>query len=351
MKSHIYTHLENSILKEWENLWKSSPYATVYNSPWWFIAATQTYTYTQKRIVVILDNNQLIAIVGLVQSTLHGIPVWTIPAYEFANKDPFLFLKLNNVLIDTFTQKVQSLGTVTLPHCSSQLTKHLCSTAYARTIYMQMSPTIAITRNPYGNFSVKKISLLTNRLKKLGKEVTVKTYKGNNKALKTAFTIDGKSSRALHGKGVFIRTDVKKFYITLAKIAPHLVITHLLYFGTTPVAYSIGFTYHKTFEGSQKAHLPGCNYFKPGQVLLLRILELLKKQNIQHVLLGLGNDMFKSDFTKDYESLATVLLTKNYLFSTYVQTAHTIRESIYTHVVHTKAYVAYKQFFAQKNNK
>ena len=88
----VPTSLPDSLRTEWEDLWRNSPSANMFNSPGWFAAASRAFTYEDKIVILIREsfNNNLVAVVPLVKTRIYGLSVFALPGSEFVDRFSFL---------------------------------------------------------------------------------------------------------------------------------------------------------------------------------------------------------------------------------------------------------------------
>lgn len=340
--------LPDSLMLEWDNLWKRSHSANIFNSRSWFVAASQSFSYAEKRIVTIRESatGTLVAVVPLVRRKLYAMPVFVLPAAEFVDR----FSILSDLSVDGITEKLldefYKLGTVFLSGFIKEDVHKL--------VYGKKGVSFFITdENPYITYSENQ---RTNS-KEPGKGRSLKraersfghvefslVREQHDSALRTAFDIDRHSSKNDRGKGVFWREDARSFFMLLAKIVPQHLYVALLSFAGTPVSMNIGFIHNGVYYCSQKAHLSGYGKYRPGGIAFQKFLETREAENIHEVDIGRGYDSFKMEFTNTVRALYGVVVSRWMVARIYISIVCILRMSLYHFFVgHTAMYRIYRE--------
>lgn len=341
MRVQIFLKPTEILIKEWEKLWENSLYANVVNSPAWFLYACKAFSYKEKLIVALYaDNDSLVGVGGFVKNNLYGISVYTVPALEFADKNPLLIDFKNKNYIKIFFKEIDKLGTVCISALSRDEVKLIDSTC----IFIDsICPFIELSGGTYVDLSKHKKKKLFKRLEKLPEKITFKNYNGTDlEALEIAYSIELESSKIKSGKKVFSKSSNRVFYSELAQKVPYNTIVSLLFFGQKPVAYTIGFLCNGIFTSSQKAHLDCYSYYNPGRVLKYYLIDYLNKMGIAEFNFGRGADYFKMSFTNTTRELYSIVVSRKKIIKSYILVAYRIREFLYNIVSKYKSiYVFY----------
>lgn len=347
MEVKIYTTFDSNLLEDWKNLWEKSGKNNAVSSPGWFQAAYNAFRPKSVAIVTVYTKTKnLIAIAPFFKSNLFGSSVFTFPAREFAFQDALLIEEDSLEAFYSLLKGVWQLGNVLLSPLDYQLAKLIHNKE--RNSYMFLTdknPYINLSQYIYGDFPEKKRKNLLNRIQKIDVPVyLLNTTEYDKKKLDLIFHIDKESNKQLHGKGVFYRKDVQEFYIGLFQNIPSKLMTSLLYFGDIPIAYTIGFLSESIYIGSQKAYLSGYEYFNPGKILQLKLLDYCDQQNIKTFSFGFGYDRFKLDFTKNASDVYSVIISKNLILRYYLLGSLYMRKKLYTQCSKSaKVYSLYKK--------
>ena len=165
-----------------------------------------------------------------------------------------------------------------------------------------------------------------------------------NESLDICFDIEKISSKHHKGKGIFFRPEVQKFYKSLAKMTPCNVPVSLLYLNNTPVSYLIGFYVNGIYQATQKAYLAGYEYFNPGKIQMVKLIDYLHENGNPAIELGRGCDRFKRDFSKSYHEQYNLVISQNPLVRFYIINLFKLRMKSYKLISkHTKAYRHFKK--------
>lgn len=349
MTVKIFTELNEQIISDWKKLWTKSLYANVVNSAEWYIAACNAFAFENKVIIAIYEDNLLFGIVGFVKTTFYGFRVYTAACQEFADSQPFLIENDHKEYINYLIHEAIKLE-VYIKSISENVISLIRSNKENVDIFAgEIQSYVSFADGEYGNLSRESKSSVLNRAKKLSEKVYVDIREDNHaENLEVAFNIEGESSKMMLGKGVFHREDVKKFYTYLAQMLPKNLLSAILFFGKNPVAYSIGFFNGKDITSSQKAHLSDYNYYKPGKLIKMHVMDYWRiKHNAEEFGFGPGYDRFKMDFTKRTRSTYNIICSKNILKRKYIFFTYIIQQKMYKFLSkHKKSYSFYKKISA-----
>jgi len=352
MKATYYRDVSEKFRKEWQQLWQKSESANMVNSPAWFTAAVQISPKKAQCIIAVYnDNESLIAVAPFVKSKVFGMPVYTTPGSEFADRSCLLVKYSNAALIKFIISAFDKLGIVYLTEFEeNQLLNIQPAVSNGLFFPSTENPYIDFSDGNYGIYPNKKRNHILNRAKTVQEKITIIHADGkNHKALLDAFNIEKKSVKYMNGKGVLAKKEAQNFYTALAKEnASHLLIS-VLYFGKKPVSYCIGFIFRNIYQGSQKAYVQGYDYYYPGKLLFLNLVDYCRSLDMTQLDLGSGNDRFKKDFTKKTRNHYNLVYTNKTFVRFYIHNMYKIRMKFYkTLVAHKNIYRWYKQI--KRNN-
>jgi hypothetical protein len=347
MVALIFKKLNEKILIDWEKLWKTSSFSNIVNSPAWFLAAYEAFQHDKYAIVAVYDHEFLVAIAAFVKTKRYGLPVYSIAGLEFADRQPLLADYNNDEVMRIFLSEIIKLGNIYFSAIRKDaailINKYQKN---SRFFISDINAYIDFTINSDSSLCSRKRTNLLNRLSRANQPVNVKfSIDNHNQELETIYNLDVNSSKSKKGRAVFDDVRIKKFYKLLARMMPSSMMTSLLYFGETPVAYNLGFIDHGSFIGSQKAHLSEFNYFNPGKIIEIKAMEYVQKLGINEYDLGRGYDRFKMDFSDNTRILYNIIVSKHSLVRSYYYFVYSLREKLYDLAVRQrKIYSVYRNF-------
>jgi len=331
MKIIFFDILNDSMLNDWKMLWEKSPFATLSNSPAWFLSALETYSPKKIKIIACYDDEiNLVGIMGLFQEKMYGLWVWKTPASEFSDKEPLLIDYNNSELVKGFLQSLPTIGTVCLSNFSEKTILPILDLANVSVFTSDTNLFIDFAVGPYGILKQRKIKLMKNRLSISQDEmVCIPDRKDRAIALETIFKIEKESSKYMHGKGTFHDPQSRIFYTQLLNNAPENLILTTVTINNKPVAYSICFVNQHAMQGSQKAHNPSYNYFNLGRLLVTSLCDYARSLNQTFFDLGRGSDEFKKSFATRSENLYTTIISTKIIKRKYLTFMLKNREKLY----------------------
>lgn len=349
MKVEKFTEISDKLRNDWEALWNNSTCANIVNSPAWTLAAKKAFNYRDLLIIAIYDDEKknILAISAFVKEKIFGVSAWTVPAREYVDKRSILASFEDEKIIDLMLSEVLKLGIVYL--CCYKLDEALKMYGRATTVNMfkgDVNMYLEFSGGRYGKYPNKKRNNLLNRAEK--ENVKIKfittTYSKDMGALETCFMIDKESVKRTKGKGVFHRPEARQFYKTLAELASENVPLSILYLNDKPVSYLIAFMVNGTFTATQKAYLEGFEYFNPGKLMTIKLLDYYCEKRLPIVEFGRGCDRSKHNFTSNYYVLYSLVISNSALLRFYIAIMHDFRLKAYKSLSqHPKCYFFYKK--------
>ncbi len=340
LKSLVLNSYTDQIIADWKNLWEMSPAANMVNSPEWFLSAQKAFGERKASIVLVYegDQNKLLAIAAFVREKVFGIPVWTTPGREFADKNSILVDFKNQDIMRLLFGEIAKLGPVYLVEYEKKQLEEIKKYTKNVTAWKNdVNPYIDFSKGKYGDFPNRRRNNLISRLESGEIECKLETTTAENsrEAIEKCFTIDTISAKQAHGKGIFYRQDARVFYRSLVEMSPSYVPISLLYFGDKPVSYLLGFKVREVYQAAQKAFVRGYEYYNPGKLLMVKLIDHYREEENVKIELGRGYDRFKRDFAHDFVELHNLIIANNpairLYFSSFARTRMKIYDLLYKH--------------------
>ena len=127
------------------------------------------------------------------------------------------------------------------------------------------------------------------------------------------FAIDQKSGKQRHSKDIFSNKEERDFYTNIVKYCQRFVQLCFLYYENTPIAYSFNFKNRKIYVGYQTSYLLERRKLSPGKVMIIYMLEKLKKDSADLLDLCGGISYYKQEFTLKYYFQHNLYYSKSFL--------------------------------------
>ncbi|NTU73779.1 GNAT family N-acetyltransferase [Candidatus Roizmanbacteria bacterium] len=346
MKAVIYTVLSDHLKQQWEQLWLKMQSTTIMNSPYWFVAAMDVFKPERIRLVCVYEDDQLLAIAPFFECNHYGILVYATPIHELGDRSSILCDFTHKEVVKLLVSKIAELRNVWL----TGLLKHEASTlrefiTTARMIKSDLNAYIDFSDGPYGEYPEymrNKIMRRSSRSPQAFRAVHCEDF--SIPTLQLIFELDQKSVKQQKGRSIFGHEDIRKFIELLYTKAPRNMHISILYAGEQLIAYSLGYVCGSVYQGSQKAYMPGFEYYSPGAYLLFSLLDYMRQKGSPELDFGKGYDRFKSFFTKKTRQLYTVEFTRNSWTSHYLLSMYKTRQRLYALVEnHYGLYAFYKR--------
>ena len=112
MTTKIYTKIDKNLVKEWMQLWNKLPNANYINGPQWTISVTETFKYTDIKIVTIYKRGKLSAVAPFIKVKKYGLTFYCLLPEDFVYNEPFLLDKTDSKLASLLVREIEKLGNV-----------------------------------------------------------------------------------------------------------------------------------------------------------------------------------------------------------------------------------------------
>lgn len=344
MKAILFAQLDKQLVAEWGQLWDQSPHANYANGPQWFTAALETFKYKNFVIVALYKNDQLVAVCPLVKEKRFGISVYGTIAKDFVCGITFLVSNLTDkqVVKELITQ-LAKLGVVldNIPEETTILFKKYDSQiTYSRQSWNAVIPLI---QGKDGGIELRKKHALLKRANKIADKLTFTSYAGlNSQIFKEVLLIDKNSKRRQKGISAFSNKATRNFYKSLGQNLQKQLFVNIMYYDKQPIVYEIGFLVNGVYYGSQLASRKSFDKYSILRVFLIHLFEYLLKQNVTTLDFGSGDNHVKRTFTKEFQPLNTIFISRKQLTNKYLQTIYNTRNRVFSAVEGHKIYSIYR---------
>ena len=339
----IYQALDDRLRDKWYTLWKKSNSGHFFNTPEWFSSYCDTYGVHKAKIVTIEENGELLLVFPLILENVFGMQAWVSPGGKFVNKSSLLTKRFDKTLAKLLIPPLQGFGNVYL---CELLEKEAALFTSLQTDWVQQeasrNPFLHLSSKTLTNLSPKLLSRIRNTMKKHAKALHFFAYKGDPSALETAFALDAQSTKAKQGKETFCKKD-QDFFRTLLERLPEHMVVDLIYYEKTPVIYSIGVTYKKTYEALLTAYNAQYRKIRPGKLLTYALMKRLQKARFILFDFGRGESVLKREFTKDVRRQYTVFYTSNPVTKVWWNWANNFRAIILHNQLLYQTYLIFKK--------
>jgi predicted N-acyltransferase len=160
---------------------------------------------------------------------------------------------------------------------------------------------------------IKNKNKIMRKAQDIENDIHMTTYNCGSSidALNIAFAIDNISTKRSKGYNAFASKKIRNFFKSLAKNYKEKLLVNVLYDKTKPIGYEIGFAVKNTFYGNQIATVAGYEKYSLGRIFIIKLIESLNKKSINKIDFGSGEDHIKKSFTKNYQTLYTIIISKH----------------------------------------
>jgi CelD/BcsL family acetyltransferase involved in cellulose biosynthesis len=346
MKTIIFTTLDTAVMKQWEDLWHTSPFANYTNSPFWFRAGIETFNYQQFVIIAVYDGENLVGIAGLVKEKKYGITFSTVAPSDFVCGVPFLIDPENTRTMHAFGKELQKLGTVCLANIPEDFVTMLQAAVPGVEIASStVNYYVDVQKNEQGAVEVRHKRRLLRRSEMIEAALALRSFSGSDsEALQVAFAIDQESNKQTRGYNAFASSQTQTFYQSLAKYYQKQFHLYILYHHEKPVAYQIGFLVGKSFFCSQIAFVKEYGMYSIGRSLLIRLIEKLGTAGVAVIDFGSGEDHVKKSLAKQQRMLHSLIISPSRSKRIYLKQLDQTKSYLYAYLhEHVRLYTTYRK--------
>ncbi|HSW88587.1 MAG TPA: GNAT family N-acetyltransferase [Candidatus Saccharimonadales bacterium] len=313
-RTEIITHIDDFFIKDWEELWKKSENANIYNSYEWFLTCLQTYAVKEYEIYACYKNDQLVALLPLQPYKCFGIKVFGTFCKEQLVDTAFLMEKYEKVtfkhLFEAILEKQRNIYFQKFDNKAIAILHELFPQFFIS--LMSVNPTIDLEGYPSTSISQSTISKIKKIVKKNAEQLQFAVYSENlQEHLETMFKLQESSSKKARSMDIFANEKTKEYYRNLTKNCHKFVRIHILSFDKLPIAYEYGFLCGKNYSGEQVSYHNDYKKLSPGKIIVYKLIEQLQKEKIKTADQGGGINSYKLSFTQDYRLLYNIYYSPN----------------------------------------
>lgn len=293
-----YKELSNALLKEWQELWDKSSLKNFFNSPLWFQASLETFSYKKPLLLACYRNETLVGILPLVFAEKYGVPAYTSPGNQYYDNSSFLLETYDSHVVETILKKLSEIGNFFLSEVSQPLTTiSKLALPSLQVFKSSICPYSFLEPDPYRFLSKKNKRIIAKKFKDAEGNFTCKVYNQNaEEQLRTLLAIDAESSKKAEFKETFSDPLLTKLLKNINSLDPKALVVAILFYKEEPICYNYGFAYGKTYIGSGTAYKEAYRPYAPGRVLAYSLLPELLKMGITLLDFSRGYTRYKRDF-------------------------------------------------------
>lgn len=300
-----FYEIDQNLIKEWESLWINAVNATIFNSYPWFKATSKTKQLHKCVIYLCYQNDELVAILPLVEEKRFGIKVLTTHLGSYISDEAILLKEYNAQLLKELIVEISKDNNLYLTRVSSTNVQDL------KNIFPQIffsvigvNPIINLKGDPLSSFSKSSRKKLESILKKAGDMMVLRTFSEDdnlNELLKVMIDIDTNSGKQRNSRDIFTKEEEKRFFANLINYCRKYIEISILYYNDKPIAYTFNLKGGKVYFGYQTSYLFEYRKLSPGKLVLMKSLKEIAHSGYNLLDCGEGLSAFKQEFTKDYK--------------------------------------------------
>lgn len=343
-KVEVISSVNDTLLDEWDQLWKKTAYGHFFNSPAWFLACHDTNMCQDYKVYVQRKDGNLEAILPLVPQRKYGVTTMMSPGGEFVDKSSLLLAENAGSLALLQKQLVREQA-----FSLSELSQEQCNLFERgdeiRIKEASVNPYILLQQDPFIGVSKKQKSKVKNKIKKHESHLRYTSYKSDKEALELAFSLEERSYKKMKGKATFVSQDNRDFLKHVFERNKKNVIVDVLSYDGIPIICGIGFQYKKTYHAFYTSHDIAYRHLSPGKMLLFFLLQRLQKDGMEVFDFSRGKSTLKSEFTSLTKTQYTLSYATNYMTTLWWQAADKTYDSILENHILYGTYCQLKRLF------
>jgi len=307
--------LDESIIKQWKELWEKAENANIYNSYEWFLACVETFTIKEYEVYVCYKDGKLIAVLPLQPYKCFGVKVYGTFCRERLVDTPFLMKNYEKETFKYFFENVFKRHNIYLQKLDDKATKILHELfPHLFIVLISVNPFIDLTGDPISAMLKSMVNRITKIMKKNTDVLRYEIYNTNlQKYFKALLALQEKSSKKTRSMDIFEDKKTKDYYSALIKYCNKFVRINILYYNDLPIVYEFGFLYKNMYVGDQISYHNDYKQLSPGKIMIFRLIEHLKNKNKQVTTLDQGGGIsdYKQQFTQKYRLFYNVYYSNN----------------------------------------
>jgi len=302
----------------------------IISDPGWTLAYQDVYKPSNIKIIMFYEKGELIGILPLIKERTYGINIYQCVGYKFAHRSSILGDLSNPDFVTSLNEVINKLNAVRINRLTQyeyDLLQHGISNITLIQSVKVLYKKLEVDNNE--NLILKSKSHILRKARNEMAKLSIKVHSNQLIALEKVFSIDNRSRKHKRKYNVFSDISHQNFYKSLVKYMGRYLRINIMYNKTLPVSYEIGFINDRTYTGVEMAFLSGHEHYTPGKVMIVKLMELLAKQDFQYLDLGVGINDFKKSLTKDYQLIHDCIFIKNFIIRKYFLMCARTRENVY----------------------
>lgn len=319
IQSYSEKQLTQNFYKLWELVWSSQIDSHIFNSPYWFQTCLKIFKY--KKIVIVVaknDNGKISAIVPMVLDEKFGSMVYMSPGGKYLDKSTILFtneINKKNIQVifkylsdnyDYFLSEIPAGYFKIISNANINFASSISS--IGRDLYLD--------EHPLRNLSKENIRRLKKRIDD-NKNLLI--YKFNkysiNKSIQIAKIIEEKSNKLTDSKRIFTDENLINLCKELSKVKNIKIDFSFLFYEKNPICYKFGYICQNKYHYANSAYDLKYNKLSSGRLLMIGLIDYLKRKKINYIDLSRGETNFKKEFSNTPYTQYLVFHHKNYLLN------------------------------------
>ncbi len=285
-------------MREWEELWHTSPLAHPFNSPQWFRACIHTFEYQETHIVAVRQEGRLVALLPLVRTSRFGVETFAFPGSTHTDMSCMLLAEHDRELMRMIVAHLARTVPFYIQELSGELKDMLTDSTNTLTIRKSSeNPFLPVGHDPFRYVPKRELDKIIRKAKRYEKILSFHTFWGDTGGLSIAFDIDSRSTKRREGKESFSGPQSREFFINLALEFREMFRIDAVYHDDTPIVYSIGFIHGNKYFALNTAYDGAYKHFIPGKMMLYYLLKNLMYDDVRLVHFSRGVNDLKRQFT------------------------------------------------------
>lgn len=302
IKIDTYHQLENQLIKEWEEAWKKSDRAHIFNSPYWYQACVNSKKYKKLLILVCRsneNNGEILGMLPLVLSKKLGFTVYLSPGDKYLDKSTLFLANESERVRKALLTKLEEFGNYYLTEVSETDTALITKTL-PRVGISQCSEGryLPITGEPFKFVSRENVRRLRKRIRDnaeiLNFKISLNNIADNIKIIKE---IENESPKKNTYQDVFSDKFLEDLCLNIQNLHKNSLNFTFLYYKNEPICYKYGFITNNIYHYSNTAYKTNFKNLSPGRLLMFLTIDELFKRGIKLIDFSRGDTLFKRGFT------------------------------------------------------
>lgn len=288
-----YSNINSNLEKAWHKLWEQSSYKTFFNSYEWFKICLQTFKYSKSLIIVVEENDELVAILPLIKNKNYFVS----PGENYLDSTTLL-VKSNYkeaiLAIQNYIRK--NKYQVILKEVNESLIEYFDKVSIQ---FASNNPQANLDKGIENIIKHKELRYLKRIKEKYINFLDFEIISGSmcNTEINRIFKIEKSSSKPKLKRDIFKNQDARDLFKNISTKDNSLLI--ILKYNDLDIAHLFSVKCDKTIMAYHMAYNSDYSYLQPGKLIFLELMDYMLSNDLKTLDFSRGDSILKRHFSND----------------------------------------------------